>query len=165
MWLLQPTFCSLFELTQLLFYYLGSKAFDTDLICAWMRVWYELKIKFKSPKSPKSQTLLPISEEENWLKTERQEQPQSSQSAAATKQTQKCWLYLISFVIRKKICPSHKLDTFINFGNIHIDTPRKGNLKQIHKKGNIFSWWKLMQLYCIQRAELHWFKPSEDHIF
>lgn len=60
------------------------------------------KIKLKSPKSPKSQTFLPMSEEENWFKTGRQEEPKSPESAAATKQTQKRWLYLISSVIRKK---------------------------------------------------------------
>lgn len=95
------TFCSLLEFTQLLPNYPRNKAFDTDLFCIWMRASYELKIEFRSPRSPKSQIFLPISEEENWLKTERQE-PKSPQSAAATKQTYKCWVYLISFVIRKK---------------------------------------------------------------
>lgn len=57
-------------------------------------------------------------------------------------------------VVNRKICPSDKLDTFINFGNIYIDTPKKGKSQTNTEKGQHLQLVKT-DAAPLKKAELH----------
>lgn len=63
-------------------------------------------------------------------------------------------LTLSDQLLTEKICPNHKLDTFINFGNIYIDTPKKGKSQTNTEKGQHLQLVKI-DAALLKKAELH----------